>query len=487
MTDLAADAPEALSTPRRVRFGPRTALAAGSAVATLAAVIGLVIALAPPAAGQAADGCIPSADVGCLAGTIRTAAGDPAPDVTLQVDGPGGSVTAQTGADGRWAVALTEPGEHQVTIDTSTLPPGESLRDPAADSRLVTVTLGAETGALFPLGGAGVSGPPAPPAPDPAPGDTDGETPGDTEPSGPAESSDGSGITTSRVAQQAANGLVFGLLLALAAVGLSLVYGTTGLSSFSHGEQVTLGAIAAYVAARLLDLPLVVAAVLAVVVGGVAGWLQDAGIWRPLRRRRVGLTQQMIVTIGLSMALQYTFQLFLGGGRLRIETASSPPVRMGPVVLSAQTLVSAGIALAVLGGVACFLLFTRTGRATRAVSDNPALAAASGIGVDRVIRIVWTGSAALAALGGVLTGLYFQATTWNMGGTILLLMFAAVTLGGLGTAFGALAGSMVIGLVSEMASLVIPSDMRFAGALLILILVLLVRPQGILGRRERVG
>jgi branched-chain amino acid transport system permease protein len=84
-------------------------------------------------------------------------------------------------------------------------------------------------------------------------------------------------------------------------------------------------------------------------------------------------------------------------------------------------------------------------------------------------------------------GLYLNATSWNMGGALLLLMFAAVTLGGLGQAFGALAGSIVIGLVVEMSNLVIPSDMRYAGALLILILVLLLRPQGILGRAERIG
>mgnify|MGYP003780940343 CR=1 FL=1 len=116
-----------------------------------------------------------------------------------------------------------------------------------------------------------------------------------------------------------------------------------------------------------------------------------------------------------------------------------------------------------------------------------ALASASGIGVEQIIRLVWTLGAGLAALGGVLIALYFNSTSWNMGGTILLLMFAAVTLGGLGTAYGALAGSIVIGLVAEMSSLLIPSDMRYAGALLILIFVLLVRPQGILGRAERIG
>jgi branched-chain amino acid transport system permease protein len=145
------------------------------------------------------------------------------------------------------------------------------------------------------------------------------------------------------------------------------------------------------------------------------------------------------------------------------------------------------IAVVALAGVAYFLLRTRAGRATRAVSDNPALSAAAGISVNRTIRLVWVIGAGLAALGGVLVGLYFGATSWYSGGAMLLLMFAAVTLGGLGAAFGALAGSIVIGLVVELSSLWIPTDMRYASALVILILVLLVRPQGILGRATRVG
>jgi branched-chain amino acid transport system permease protein len=385
-----------------------------------------------------------------------------------------------SGADGKWALAVAEPGDYTVTLDVATLPAGETLRDPSITSRTVTVALGSQSGALFALGEPTAGGSAA--TATPSAGSTD-TAPDASDPTAASPGTSGG----NRVAQQLANGIIFGLLLALASVGLSLVYGTTGLSSFSHGEQVTLGAILAYVFTQLVGLPLVVSAAIAIVVGGATGWLQDAGVWHPLRKRRIGTTQQMIVTIGLSMALQYTYQFFLGGGRLRIVTGASSPVHLGPVVLSVQTLASAGIAIVVLAGVSYFLLFTRTGRATRAVSDNPALAAASGIGVERVIRRVWVGSTALAALGGVLTGLYFQATTWNMGGTILLLMFAAVTLGGLGTAFGALAGSMVIGLVSEMASLVVPSDMRYAGALLILVLVLLVRPQGILGRRDRIG
>ena len=162
-------------------------------------------------------------------------------------------------------------------------------------------------------------------------------------------------------------------------------------------------------------------------------------------------------------------------------------VTMGPVTLTRMTIVSVVIAVITLAAVSYFLLATRVGRATRAVSDSPALAAASGISVEKIVRIVWTLGAGLAGLGGVLMGLYLNATSWNMGGAMLLLMFSAVTLGGLGAAFGALAGSLVIGLVVEMSSLVIPNDMRYAGALLILILVLLFRPQGILGRAERIG
>ena len=122
-----------------------------------------------------------------------------------------------------------------------------------------------------------------------------------------------------------------------------------------------------------------------------------------------------------------------------------------------------------------------------AISDNASLAAASGIDVDRVIRIVWILAAALAGLSGILWAYFRPGVRWDMGAGILLLIFAAVTLGGLGTAFGALVGSLVVGMLVEVSTLIIPSDLKYVGALVVLILVLLVRPQGILGRKERIG
>jgi len=316
------------------------------------------------------------------------------------------------------------------------------------------------------------------------------EDPGSPNPSG----------TTSRPLQLLFNGIIFGLLLALASVGLSLIYGTTGLSNFAHGEQVSFGAVLTYFLTTqqpvglpfipndfVIGLPLIPAALIAVAVSAFTGWLQDKYLWSPLRRKRAAMVQQMIVSIGLSLALLNLLQWWIGGRRLRLTTAIDERWTIGPIVVGRTALFSGLIAIVCLLGVSFFLLRTRLGRATRAVADNPSLAAASGIKVDSIVRLVWIIAAGLAGLGGILLGLYDQGTAFDAGARMLLLMFAAVTLGGLGQAFGALAGSLVIGIVVEMSSLWLSTDLKIATALIILIGVLLVRPQGILGRAERVG
>ena len=146
-----------------------------------------------------------------------------------------------------------------------------------------------------------------------------------------------------------------------------------------------------------------------------------------------------------------------------------------------------GISIVAIIGFALWLLKSNTGKATRAISDNSDLAAASGIDVDKVVRLVWIVSAALAGLSGVLWAYFRPGIKWDMGTQILLLIFAAVTLGGLGTAFGALIGALVVGILVETSSLFIPSDLKYVGALVVLIGVLLFRPQGLMGRKQRVG
>jgi len=383
-------------------------------------------------------------------------ADEPLADVQLVVDGGGFRVEVVSGDDGRWAVGVPERGEYTVTLNEATLPEGIAVIDPELEQPNVrTITVGQSGSAVanFFIG------------------------------QGPRN-------TTSlfdQIIDRLFNGLNFGLLLALAAIGLSLVFGTTGLSNFAHAELITFGGLMTLLFGVALGFPIWIAIPIAILLGAGFGWLNDAALWKPLRRKGVGLIPLMIVSIGLSLAVRYTFQLFVGGDTQQLPGATDTTLSIGLFGLSWIDVASMGVSVVVLLGVAYFLLRTRIGKATRAVSDNPALAAASGIDVDRVIRIVWVVSGALAALSGILWAYFRPGVGWDMGFQILLLTFAAVTLGGLGTAFGALIGALVVGIFVEMSTLIIPSDLKFVGALAVLILVLLVRPQGILGRKERIG
>jgi branched-chain amino acid transport system permease protein len=279
-------------------------------------------------------------------------------------------------------------------------------------------------------------------------------------------------------------------MLALAAIGLSLVFGTTGISNFAHGEMVTFGAIAAVllVGPASLALPWYIGYPVAVILSALLGLVLDVILWRPLRRKRVGVVQLMIVSIGLSLAMRYTFQLFIGGGTLQLPGAADEKIQLfGAVQMGVIDMVSLVISIVVIVAFALWLTRSRLGKATRAISDNPSLASASGIDVDYVVRVVWIVAAALAGLSGILYAYYRPGIKWDMGSQVLLLMFAAVVLGGLGTAYGALVGALIVGILVEVSSLWIPADLKYASALFILIVILLFRPQGILGRRERIG
>ena len=282
-------------------------------------------------------------------------------------------------------------------------------------------------------------------------------------------------------------GINFGLMLGLAAVGLSLVFGTTGLSNFAHGEMVTFGAVAAFLLVSA-GLPIWIAIPFSVALSAGFGWTLDAGLFRPVRKKGLGIVQLMIVSIGLSLMLRYIIQFFVGGSTQQLPGFDSPKITLfGAVALGVTDMLSMALSITVIGAFAFWLLKTKTGKATRAISDNPDLAAASGIDVDRVIRTVWVIAAAMAGLSGVLWAYFRPGIKWDMGTQILLLIFAAVVLGGLGTAFGALLGALIVGVLIETSGLLIPADLKYVAALVVLIVVLLVRPQGLLGRKQRVG
>ncbi len=307
-----------------------------------------------------------------------------------------------------------------------------------------------------------------------------------------------------RLAQSLVNGARLGLVIAMASVGLSLIFGTTGLTNFAHGEMVTFGGIVTWWLSASVGLPFLLAAPIMIVVGGFFGLLLDWGIFERLRRRGVGLISQLVVSVGLSILLVNLFLARFGGSTRRYPAFNvQEAFSVGPVSITPRDATTGAIALVVLVGVALFLSRSRLGKATRAVSDNPDLASTTGIDSRRIIRIVWFLGGSLAALGGIIRGLD-EGVKPAMGGELLFLLFAGITLGGLGSAYGALLGGFLVGLfvevsvlgipaIPEMPGLLryistgVPTELKTVPALGLLVLILLFRPQGILGRRERVG
>ena len=423
----------------------------------LGMTLSLLLASAAPA--QAAEG-----DPYQINGVVELDR-KPLEGIRIEVDGPGGKQKVVTDADGRWSVKVPEKAVYTVTLVEDTLPDGIAVvdqpeegeeADESPNVKEAEVKAGGRVTQNFFIGE------------------------GTRNPTGFFD----------QLIVRVIQGLNFGLMLGLAAVGLSLVFGTTGISNFAHGEMVTFGAIAGLVLVgpTSLMLPWQIGLPLAIVLSGIFGLVLDMVLWRPLRKRGVGVVQLMIVSIGLSLALRYSFQFFFGGEVYRLPNSSTESIPLfGAVEMTVIDMVSIGISVVVIVAFALWLTRSRLGKATRAISDNPSLAAAAGIDVDFVVRVVWIVSSALAGLAGILYAYYRPGIRWDMGTQVLLLMFAAVTLGGLGTAFGALIGALIVGVLVEISGLWIPSDLRYAAALLILIVILLIRPQGILGRRERVG
>lgn len=359
----------------------------------------------------------------------------------------------ETAEDGTWSVELPEPGEYTIALDPDTLPDEIELRDEDRSELTVPVRLGQTRPILFALG----------------------EDPRQV------------GSKFDEFLQLVVEGVKFGLIIAMAAIGLSLIFGTTGLVNFAHGELVTFGALVAFFFNRTIGMHILWAALLAMAVSGLVGGGLDLSIWRPLRRRKTGLIAMMVVSIGLSFLFRYFF-LYQFGGRTRPYQGYNlqRAIDIGPISIAPRDIVVIILSLVVLAVVGLALQFTRIGKAMRAVSDNPDLAESSGIDVDRVILTVWVAGTSLACLGGVFFGLGEQVS-FQFGFQLLLLMFAGVVLGGLGTAYGALIGSFVIGMFVQVSTLWVSTELKNVGAFAILIVILLFRPQGILGRAERVG
>lgn len=381
--------------------------------------------------------------------------GPPIPDVRFFVEDEDGELVGEaiTDAEGRGIIPVPGNGTYTVVLDQSTLPDGIEITDEAA-TKTIELKLATTNFVQYPIN---VEGEIAKPF-------------------------------SQRLIDSTFSGVKFGLIIALAALGLSLIFGTTGLTNFGHGELITFGGIVTWVFNREFGLPVIAAGLIAVILGGAFGWAQDRGIWRPLRHRGTGIIAMMIISIGFGLFLRSLFQYFFSSStRSLSQYSNQSPRDYGFIEAAPKEIAIIVIALISIIVVCVALMKTRLGKAMRAVSDNTALSASSGLRVDGVISNVWVLGTAITALSGVLLAINAQVN-FVMGFKLLLLVFAAVCLGGLGTIWGALIGSMIIGLMVEISPLFgVPPSIKEVGALAVLILILLIRPQGILGRRERIG
>ena len=390
-----------------------------------------------------------------LYGVVTDSEGKALPGIGISVVGPDGfSAEITTDAEGSWEVPIVSKGTFSATINVDDLPEGQALTNPEKSTVKANVfMLGVDLRLLFPVG------------------------PGVVQAS-----------LLERSAQLTLDGILLGLVIALAALGLSLIFGTTGLTNFAHGEILTLAGLLTYYLSAIAGLPVLVAAPLAVILGAViSGFLQDRYLWKPLRRRGTGLIAMLVVSIGFAIFLRYFFLFIFGGDTRQLpQYAGQAGLELGLVNITPKSILTSAIGVLFIIGATLWLLRTRMGKASRAVADNPALASASGIDVQKVIRAVWILGAALASYAGVIVTVN-QGVSFLMGQDMLLLIFAAVTLGGLGTANGALVGSLIIGLFVQLSTLFIPTELKYVGALIVLIISLIIRPQGILGKKERIG
>ncbi|MEW6582591.1 MAG: branched-chain amino acid ABC transporter permease [Actinomycetota bacterium] len=287
--------------------------------------------------------------------------------------------------------------------------------------------------------------------------------------------------------QTTVNGLSSGSIYALAAIGLTLVYGILKLVNFAHGDFMTLGAYVAFAVnvSAGMHLALAIAAALAAVAA--TGLAFEFAVWRPMRRRGAGMLQLLLMSLGLAFVVRYMIQLEWTGASQKLHVDPFQAWHPFDLTISRIQVIVMATAGVLLTLVAVLLKTTTLGKSMRALSDNFDLAEVSGIDTGRVISVTWLLAGGLAGLAGVFAAIHQTTFDPDTGFRLLLSVFAAVILGGIGSAYGALAGGLLLGLVQEWSTIggVIQPSYKDAVGFLILIVVLLVRPQGIFGRATR--
>jgi len=291
------------------------------------------------------------------------------------------------------------------------------------------------------------------------------------------------------ILQSSVDGIALGSIIALAAVGLTLTYGILRLQNYAHGDVLTLGAYIAFSANTILKLNIWLSFAIGCLGAVIFLLICEKILWAGLRKKRASETTMLIVSVGLALVMRNGIILIWGASPQKYDLPTFPALEILGLTITRNRIVVVVMAIAVIVGLYYLLQSTKIGKAMRAVADNPELARVTGINVDRVILWTWIIAGTLTALGGGMYGLITNVRP-TMGWYLILPMFASVILGGVGNPYGAIAGAMIIG-VSQEVSTVCPASLgdlskycigteyKIGVGLLIMVLVLLFKPQGL--------
>jgi len=278
-------------------------------------------------------------------------------------------------------------------------------------------------------------------------------------------------------------GLVTASVLAVAAVGFTLQFGVTDVLNLAYGAVMIAGAFIAYVINQM-GLSVWIGLVVAMVACSVGSVLLNAGVYTPFQRRGASPITMVIVSLGMTLIIEFSVQAIAGGTSVSYTMSQGPSVRADGLVLSTVQLVVIGLSLLVMAGTHVLLRYTRLGKAMRATAANRTLARNCGIRTAQVINLTWAVTGALCGLAGVIFAMdagSFDATATDL---FLVLILAAVFLGGPGQAYGAMLGAVVIGLATEISAAYITPDYKYVIAFVALLVMLGVRPSGLLGATQ---
>jgi branched-chain amino acid transport system permease protein len=281
-------------------------------------------------------------------------------------------------------------------------------------------------------------------------------------------------------AQLVVNGLIAGTILAVPAIGITAIYAVLRFPNFAVASIATIGAFAGYVANVDLGMPALAAIGAAFLVAGIVGVVSDEYVLKPIRP--TGLLAAAIASVALTIALENVIRFIFGNDLRGYDLPIQRDWRVLDIRIGPQQVENFIVAVLAMTAVFLFLAFTRTGKAMRAVADNPMLADIKGINADRVGRLASFVGMGLAGIGGMLIGLDSSIDPLT-GFRTVLSVFAAAVVGGLGSIPGAVVGALTIGVAEELSLLVLEPSYRSAVGFVAILLVLTLRPRGILGER----